>query len=171
MEPARARLSNNSKEVQDNEEAGANVSYMRCKFLHGEVQRHVPVVSNVYRRKARARREIVMDLHEAKEIISRRFGVPVELLTATSTEDAIVQAAALKAYKAEKEPKTTAEQFGAWLNGQTALDRGDIVDVEAVRAEIDPPYPGVRDGGEPYAPQTNYYGDAREQFAQWFGSL
>ena len=66
---------------------------------------------------------------------------------------------------------TTAEQFGAWLNGQTALDRGDIVDVEAVRAEIDPPYPGVRDGGEPYAPQTNYYGDAREQFAQWFGSL
>ena len=110
-----------------------------------------------------------MELVEAKETISRRFGVPVELLTATSIEDAIVQAAALRRYKTEKEPKTTAEQFAAWLGGGT--DRVDDVDVETVRNEINPPYPGVKDGGEPYAPTPDYYGSPRDQFAQFFAKL
>ena len=111
-----------------------------------------------------------MELVEAKETISRRFGVPVELLTATSIEDAIVQAAALRRYKTEKEPKTTAEQFATWLNGGDALDLDDV-DVETVRNEINPPYPGVKDGGEPYAPTPDYYGSPRDQFAQFFANL
>lgn len=111
-----------------------------------------------------------MELVEAKETISKRFGVPVDLLTATSIEDAIVQAAALRRYKTEKEPKTTAEQFAAWLDGETADDLL-AVDIEAVREELNPTYPDIKDGGEPYAPTPEYNGTPRDQFTQFISKL
>ena len=120
-----------------------------------------------------------MKIEDIKREIEQRAGVPASLLTGETVEENIAQAKALLAYKREYEqqrPKTTAEQFGAWVDAQLGKEPQEPQDAAgAALAEIEEAarrdaggYPIVPDGGQIDISRLPDARPAREQFADWF---
>jgi len=106
-----------------------------------------------------ARKDETMTLDELKQQISTRTGVPVELLTATTPEASIEQAREILALKGQQ-PKSTGEQFAAWLTGESSDDGLAALD------QLFGGYPAVPDGGNPIIPRDTP--KTRDQFGEWF---
>lgn len=118
----------------------------------------------------------MINLDELKQRIEQDVNIPAALLKGETSEEVIVSAKAMLAYKREQEtqrPRSTAEQFREWVNTQEGIEPQDEAGAalanieEAIRVEGGG-YPRVTDAGEiTDLPDTR---PAREQFTEWFGN-
>ena len=117
-----------------------------------------------------------MIIDEVKKMIEDQTGTPAELLTGKTAEENIAIARNYLAYRKSLDnapPKTTREQFSAWLSDRfgdgepqdeasAALDRLS----EAVRVEAGG-YPVVNDSGEVDASKFSDSRPTWQQFEEW----
>lgn len=118
----------------------------------------------------------MINLEELRQTIEERTGVPAALLRGENSEEVIVSAKAMLAYKREQDtqrPRSTAEQFKEWIDGREGIEAQDTAGAalanieEAVRIEGGG-YPRITDAGEVTGlPDPR---NTQQQFSEWFSN-
>lgn len=105
-----------------------------------------------------------MSIEALKQVAHEKMGIPSNLLTGQTEEEVLEQVRQIAAFKKQRDsefvvetPKSTREQFAAWLNGDP--------EPAAPHREVVPGYPDVQDAGEVDLGDQR---PAREKFADWF---
>lgn len=115
-----------------------------------------------------------MTLDEMRQEISRRTGVPAEILTGETAEEQIAQAKAMLAYKKESGgavKKTEAEQFREWFNTVTGNGSASSEDpFIGLEQELKQPYPTIQDASAS-DPLPKAEDSVAESFANWLQNI
>lgn len=120
-----------------------------------------------------------IDINEIKQTIEARVGIPAALLRNETPEGLIMEARAIldlkRQYETEK-PKSTREQFAAWLgevrgDPQTDGPGAALDEIAKETAERVKGYPRLRDAGEDLNSAGMDSRPARDKFAEWFNDV
>lgn len=118
-----------------------------------------------------------MEIEFVKAAISRKTGIPVNLLDGQTAEEIDARAKTLLSIKDQnysETPKSPREQFAEYFSdqlgdGYTIQAGNPVQDAKTVPKRPISSYPVLPDGGSPYmGPDPEYNGTPREQFAQYF---
>lgn len=117
-----------------------------------------------------------MNTDELRQEITRRTGLPADLLTGGTSEEVLARAKVLLKYKQDSDaaaPKPTREGFAEWLKVQMGTDDEQPAP-DAVLSDLDEAvriaaggYPEVQDTGAFDVTKLPDARDTREQFAEF----
>lgn len=113
-----------------------------------------------------------MTIEELKETISKRTGMPVNILSGETEEEVFSRAKSILDFQQKdgQQPKPTNEQFSDYMH-DIGFAEGERTKAPAevlsdIEIELHPPYPQVSDGGEVAIPPTSKTN--KELFSDFF---
>ena len=157
----------------------------RAKFADTKLKAgvFVRVARSISEANAKRKGRDMITLEEAKQTISERTGIPVDLLNAETIEGNIDRAEALltlrnrsDAARETRQPKPTRDSFAEWLEGgkldPDELTAATVASLKETIRDLSGAYPVLKDGGTIEADKdTEDPRTTREQFETWFNNV